>query len=378
MIKRLFISALLTGLVCPFVANADDYVDDIYFNPKKDKSVGASKKKASNYIANFSDMDVDAYNLRGQYYSSPVDTIGTAIGEGDDFVYTQQIQKYYNPTIVLDNSELLADVLDNSYGNVEIVFNGLTPAFMPVYSYGWPYYGGYYNPYAWNLSWGWGGWNFGWYDPWYWGPSWSWGPSWAWGPSWGWGPSWAWGPSWGGPAWGGGFHHPSTWSPNGNRPAGPGAGWAGNSRPGGNHNGVNSRPGNSSSDSRWGIGNTHRVYGMNNGNSDGKQSSPSNRGYTIGNNGHRYTGAGNSGVSNTNRNNNTVNSTNNGTHRTYNNNGYNSTVNTTRQQSTTTRGNSTFNSNRSSGNGSFGGGSFGGGRSGGGSHSGGGGRGGRR
>ncbi|MDE6342037.1 MAG: hypothetical protein K2K93_06950, partial [Muribaculaceae bacterium] len=174
--KKIILSALLTGAIAPLHVMADDYVDDIYFNPKKDKTAGAVKKN-SNYIENFSEMDVDTYNLRGQYYSSPIDTVGTRVSSEDDFVYTQQIQKYYNPTIVLDNSQLLADVLDNSYGNVEIVFNGLTPAFMPTYGYGygWPYYRNYYNPWAWNVGFG------GWYDPWYWGPSWSWGPSWGWG-----------------------------------------------------------------------------------------------------------------------------------------------------------------------------------------------------
>ena len=176
-LKNLLLFTLALGSMTPVAVFADDYVDDIYYNPKKDNFVGA-KKKNPNYIENFSDMDVDAYNLRGQYYTTPIDTIGAKVSSEEDFVYTQQIQKYYNPTIVLDNSQLLADVLQNSYGNVEIVYNGLTPAFLPTYRYGWPYYS-YYDPWAWNI--GFGGWSIGgWYDPWYWGPSWSW----SWGPSW--------------------------------------------------------------------------------------------------------------------------------------------------------------------------------------------------
>ena len=374
-IKRIILSALLFGAVAPASIYATDYVDDIYFNPKKDKTVGA-KKKNSNYIENFSDMDVDTYNLRGQYYSSPIDTVGSAIGAEEDFVYTQQIQKYYNPTIVLDNSELLADVLENSYGNVEVVYNGLTPAFMPVYSYGWPYYGSYYNPWAWNV--GFGGWNIGgWYDPWYWGPSWSWGwgPSWSWGPSWGWGPSWnwGWGPGWGNPGWVSGWHRPnSTWSPGGNRPVRPGAGWATSTRPGSHRpNGTAGRPGsgNPNSGSQWSIGGNHRVYsgqtGVNS-NKNNAYGSGNNRGYVIGNDGHRYSGSNSSnGHSGVNNNRNT------GNHRTSGSN-YNSN-----RTSNSTRSNSgSYNSGRSSGNGSFGSGSFGGGghRSGGGSTS----RGGRR
>ena len=222
--------------------------DDIYYNPDKDKAVEVKKtakknaKKQSNYIANMADMDVDDYNRRNQYYMTPIDTIGRGVENGEDFVYTQQIQKYYNPTIVVDNADVLEDVLANSYGNVDIEINASgVPVFVPTYSYayGWPYYS------RWGINIGPWGWGVSYYDPWYWnigpawawGPSWSWGwgygPAWAWGPSWGWGPSWSWGPSWGwGHGWGG---HPSRpwadWRPNGNRPFGPGHGLA-NSRPG--------------------------------------------------------------------------------------------------------------------------------------------------
>ncbi|MDE5883106.1 MAG: hypothetical protein K2H60_15405, partial [Muribaculaceae bacterium] len=156
--------------------------DDIYYNPNKDKSQTTAtkkQKKQSNYIANMADMDVDAYNRRDQYYVTPIDTIGRGVENGEDFVYTQQIQKYYNPTIVVDNADLLGDVLANAYGNVEIVINdaGL-PVFTPYYSYGWPYYN------RWGFNVGTWGWNVSFYDPWY---------AWNWGPSWGWGPSWAWG-----------------------------------------------------------------------------------------------------------------------------------------------------------------------------------------
>ena len=79
-----------------FAQNA--YDDDIYYDPRRDTS-NKQTKRNSNYIRNMADMDVDAYNRRGQYYPTPVDTIGEATGNAEDFVYTQQIQKYYNPTI---------------------------------------------------------------------------------------------------------------------------------------------------------------------------------------------------------------------------------------------------------------------------------------
>lgn len=235
---------------------ADDYEDDIYYNPKKSEK---KVKKQSAYDPNFSNQDVDSYNLRGQYYTTPIDTIGATTSAGEDFVYTQEIQKYYNPTIVVDNADVLGDILDNSYGNVEVVYNiNGVPSFSPIYYY--PYSG-------WNISWNlWGpSVTIGWNNP-FWGPSWSWGPSWAWGPSWSWGPSWAWGPSWGpswswgwGPAWGpswgcgpcwrpGYAHH--DYRPGGRVPVAPGGGWAHNTRPGnsGNHYGYGyngNRPGGS-------------------------------------------------------------------------------------------------------------------------------------
>lgn len=361
--------AMAIGILSPSWVMADDYVDDIYFNPKKDKTVGAAKKNP-NYIENFGDMDVDAYNLRGQYYNSPVDTIGNGVSQEDDFVYTQQIQKYYNPTIVLDNEDLLADVLENSYGNVEIVYNGFTPTFLPVY--GWPCYRSYYNPWAWNI--GFGGWSIGgWFDPWYIGPSWSWGwgpgwgPSWGWGP--GWGPSWGWGPGWHpGPGWGPAPRPNATWSPGGNRPVAPGLGWAGNHRPSGNRPAA--RPGDKyhSSGSNWSIGGNRRgsigqgnatnAYGGN------RVNGTTNRGYTIGAGGHRYTGSGNVGTGTNNGSGNRRTGTYNSGSRQRKNGSVTTNRTTTTNRGTSTRSyNNNSNSNRSTGNGSFGSGSFGGSRS---------------
>ena len=167
--------AIAIAAISAPVLQAQEDFDDIYYNPKKGSNQSVKKsKKQSYYIKDFSDMDVDDYNRRGFYYNSPVDTIGMSAEAEPDFVYTQQIQKYYNPTIVLDNSDMLADVLENSYGNVDIIINDFgIPSFAPLYM----------NPWWSRVSWNWG-----------WGPSWSWnwGPSW----SWNWGPSWAWNPSW--------------------------------------------------------------------------------------------------------------------------------------------------------------------------------------
>lgn len=217
--------------------------DDIYYNPKSENSAVKKKKAKSYYIKDFSNMDVDEYNRASDmYYETPVDTIGMRTETGQDFVYTQKIQKYYNPTIVVDNVDLLQDVLNNSYGNVEVVINDVgLPVFQPYYVY--PSY------YSWN-------WRPGFSFSWNWGPSWAWGPSWGWnwgpfwacGPSWSWncGPSWAWGPSWGPgwgpawrPAWSGGWNRPfyADYRPNSHRPVRPSGGWGHATAPGYNHNG---------------------------------------------------------------------------------------------------------------------------------------------
>lgn len=236
--KRLLPTAAMIFLMGANITFAQSYYDDIYYNPKKDnsnKTAASQNQQQSTYIVNMGDMDIDAYNRRGQYYVSDIDTIGMYMENGEDFVYTQQIQKFYNPTIVVDNANVLGDVLSNAYGNVDIIINtdGI-PVFSPWYSsWSYPYYS-YYNPWSWGVNFGPWGWSIG-YNPWY-SWNWGWGPSWAWGPSWswGWGPSW--GPGWGGPGWGWNrpFNPgpPMAWRPNGNRPVGPNPGWSGNRNPG--------------------------------------------------------------------------------------------------------------------------------------------------
>ncbi len=249
--KRILLGLAMTAIALPG-AFAQDEFDDIYYNPKSKKETKKDSKNASNYIADFSSMDVDDYNRRGFYYETAVDTIGQTAENAEDFVYTQQIQKYYNPTIVVDNSDVLADILEDSYGNVEIVIDNGYPTFTSIYTGGYGWAPSYYNwcirpSWSWNYAWG----PFSW--SWNWGPSWTWGPSW----SWGYGPSWAYYP----PAWGyypprpphHGYYPPrpphnghySYNRPGAGRPYAPNAGWSHNTRPGGNYNGAGSvaRPG---------------------------------------------------------------------------------------------------------------------------------------
>lgn len=323
------LSFIIAGAsVCAYAQ--DEFLDDIYYNPKKDKTLQKEKKqKRSNYIADFSNMDVDDYNGYGDFMLMPADTIGSRAENGQDFIYTQQIQKYYNPTIVLDNAELLADVLNNSYGNVDIVINdnGVV-GFAPYsYAYGWPYYGWPYGS-GWGGYWGNWGWNVGWgYDPWY-----AWGPSWGWGP--GWGPAWAWGPTYGwGPGWWPGYvpvYSRADYTPGGNRRSGAGGGWASSTRPGGNYAGNTgghrvsggryTAPAGSTSYNRG----TRRIYNTGTGNIN--SGTGSHRGYTFNGNSstNKLSGSGtinNSGTTRRSYNGNTINNSNNPNnsgHRTYN------------------------------------------------------------
>ncbi len=325
--------------------------DDIYYNPKKAEKEAVQERVSRNYIADFQDMDVDDYNLRGQYYASPVDTIGMRAETDQDFVYTTQIQKYYNPTIVLDNVDLLTDVIANSYGNVNVEFNinGI-PSFGPYVSYLPTAWGNWYlwNSPGWSISWGWNG---PWSSPWWGGPwNWGYGPSWGWGPGWGWGwgpgyPSWGWGPSWG-PSWGCGPlrpHYHADYRPGGNRPVGVRPGWGDNTRPGGNYNGGRRPVGSSGASARPGNGynGTSRPSG----------------GYTIGAGGHRMIGQGTSAGSNrvssgssTNRGQSGTGTVSTGGHRTSASGAYRSNSGTTTQRrgTTTQRRNNSSSGNNSS------------------------------
>ena len=354
---------LVLALSAQTLLAQDMYDDDIYYNPKKDTSVVQKNQRSqSNYIADFSNMDVDTYNMRGLFMPLPVDTIGAGVENGEDFIYTQEIQKYYNPTIVIDNAELLADVLNNSYGNVDIIINDNGSIGFAPWSYAWPY--SYYDP--WRPGWGWN-WNigFGYYDPWYmwgYGPGWGWGPGWGYGP--GWYPGWTWGPALGG-------YRYADRTPGGSRRVGANAGWASSTRPGGGNyaggavthrvsNGHHSTSGVAGATTSTG---NHRVYNGTSytGTVPPRGSLSTGAGYTINSSGHRVTGSGTGNVnrgSTTNRrtyNSNTTVTTNN--NRTYNNTNTNTTTNRTYNSnpSRTYNQGGTYRGNTGSGMGSGGG-----------------------
>lgn len=238
---------LLLGM--PERTLAQDYDDDIYYNPSK-PAVPQKKSKTIKYTPTpdypaadtysqayqsatagvTSNMrDIDEYNRRGIF--APVDTADARVVNADtlgDFLYTRRIEAFHNPDVVTStgNQDLIDYYYSQGYqqglddGTVtNITVNSVDPFWWPGYNwYGYP---------GWR-------WRVGYYDPWYWN-SWAWGPSW----SWGWGPSWSWGPSWGwdwgwGPSWHPGWHNPgvggnTAWrpSPGASRPHASTGSWSG-------------------------------------------------------------------------------------------------------------------------------------------------------
>lgn len=192
--------ALIIGSAGSAFAQGYDDDDDIYYNPSKAKSAKSSTPRNNSHAPSTAefpaadtytpgtgvDIDVDTYNRRGTF--APDDTVRkNASQTAGNFECTQQIERFYNPRVIIESPD--ADVATLYYSDptpdINIVIN--TPgywgsSFYPYspYYYGSPWYWGtprswwYYNSWAYN-PW--------YYDPWVWGPSWSWGPSWAWGPS---------------------------------------------------------------------------------------------------------------------------------------------------------------------------------------------------
>jgi len=226
---------------------AQDIYDDIYYDSSSEKAVVNQPVKAASNVYNTTVADypsadsyvfnsgstrsVDEYNRRGIFAIDTVANEASADTIGGDFAYTHQIERFYNPDVVVGSSDpTLAQVYYAEPANINIVVNNPYPSWY----WGWPYYSSYY-----YSPWG--------YYPssWYYGPSWSWtwgwGPSWAWGydPYWGYGPCWGWGHSWGWnvPPRPYNPRHHGAWASN--RPTG----YPGGGRPAGGRPGSGQRPG---------------------------------------------------------------------------------------------------------------------------------------
>lgn len=261
MTKSRFLSLLaLVALGRSFTAYAQGYDDDdIYYNPSKSqKTTKTEKKQKSNatkvtvvdYPAADSytvmpgqgvNIDVDTYNRRGIFANDTTSVAARKTSDPGSFEYTQQIERFYNPRVIIESPDetVVQYYYSDPTPNINIVVN--TPGYWGYspYYYGSPWYWGTpYTSWRWNY---WNSWNAWAYDPWYWGPSWSW----SWG---GYYPGY-----WGGyyPGYWGGYY-PGYWGPA-YRPSHT-PGWAnrpsGNVRPGAStirpsHSTGNYRPGSS-------------------------------------------------------------------------------------------------------------------------------------
>lgn len=238
----IFLTIAVLSIVIDTPAQTSPYEenDDLYYSPRKEAKIELqrtmmAKERAADYITT-KDYDNDGYP-KSQHLLFPHSRIdlGGAMVHADeqesgsilyqDFDYSTQLRRYYDPRGVTYNSYYYYfDDNDEPYWNLPSQYitysvnygNGL---------YRWSYDPWYwYNPRPYGY---WGGY-WGWNDPWGWNGYWGWN-SWAWGGYWGWNcPS----PYWGGyPAYGYGRYRP--------RPGRPVAlGWANSNNLGG-HGGGN-------------------------------------------------------------------------------------------------------------------------------------------
>ncbi|MDE6498318.1 MAG: hypothetical protein K2L21_06645, partial [Muribaculaceae bacterium] len=212
--KARFYIPVVLSLALALPAAAQNYDDDIYYNPDKARKAAAAKNaapKSSNaYITGNAaaapasadypaadtytpaagsglNMSVDEYNRRGAYAAgAPADS---AASETDAFAYTRRIERFHNPDIVAESDD--DEFVEYYYATDPVVLNVNVIDINP-----WDWWGprySWYSPSMWYSSY----WN-----PWY---NWSWGPTWNWNFGWGWGgwydPYWSWAGGWG-PSWG--------------------------------------------------------------------------------------------------------------------------------------------------------------------------------
>jgi hypothetical protein len=222
--------AAIALLGLPIVASAQDYDDDIYYNPSKStktKTVKTTKTVSQNntYVSqpNYAaagtysfntgnTRDVDEYNRRGAYAVADTALAASDSTYVDEFGFTRRLERFHNPNVVVNTGD--ADLIDYYYSTDASQQDCGTTVNVYVYddpfyysSWRYPYYGWSrwnrwcYSPWYWDTYYGWGGLGWGWFDPLF---SWSWG----WGPGFGWGYTWS--PAhWfgGGHFAGGGMHH---------------------------------------------------------------------------------------------------------------------------------------------------------------------------
>lgn len=184
----------LSFVICLLFATAvsgfaQDF-DDIYYNSSKSNKKESKKLESQNSpvyaddIAasdtytlenNGVDRDVDEYNRR--YTTQDSVQNGSFENENQsDFVYTDRIKRFYNPSVITDSSdpELAELYYASTAPSINLVIGTPTyywdPFWYDYWHYPYSWHAGWYGPgwhrpyYAWDWNWGWTfGW--GWHHP---------------------------------------------------------------------------------------------------------------------------------------------------------------------------------------------------------------------
>ena len=134
--------------------------DDIYYTAP----TSTSKKSEKTVVVKTSTRDIDEYNRRGENSETTSKTI--TVDESEDFQYTQEIVKFYNPEAVTINDPQYVYIIqeeeeeEESYSpNVNIHLDLGWNWYSPWYST-WSIWDPWFYPYSyWDI-----------YNPWYVGP----------------------------------------------------------------------------------------------------------------------------------------------------------------------------------------------------------------
>ena len=102
-LKLFFVLSVALG-TSPMIFADDYYDDDIYFdeskakqkNTKVEKSSSATQSYNYGYSYSGSTRDVDEYNRRGAYNSEDSVAYDSVLTQ-DGYVYTNRIERFYNP-----------------------------------------------------------------------------------------------------------------------------------------------------------------------------------------------------------------------------------------------------------------------------------------
>lgn len=182
---------ILMIFICTTALSFAQYFNDIYYDSSNDNNREDTMNKESETIvvtdskttnSSYSDqiasayesadnttggraIDIDAYNRRG---TADTDTATTEekITASQDFKYTEQIMKYYNPDLVDENDPQYQYLFDDDENNAYYSYTDFNIIVSPAWSYGSFWYDPWWN---WNYGWGWTwAWSpYSWYNPWY-------------------------------------------------------------------------------------------------------------------------------------------------------------------------------------------------------------------